>query len=416
MNVFIENGTYGLWNVGDLVMLRLTAQRILTHFPNAHINIVTRDNRRLAQFIDNVHGIAPADWNAVYQRSPKLRRMKRALRSFAFALTRKFTKQDKELEKWVRHSGSTSRSSWNFISRLYHADAVIASGGGYMNDHFVADAVRILRTFELAQKMGKKTAMFGQGFGPAMDDRLLAIAKKVLPALDLIAIRDGAGSLQFLRNLGVDMSRVIVTGDDALEPASALTPGFHENILGLNVRVAWYSGFDDTTAKLFCQAVAKEAEKLNADIRAIGIGISKREYDAGRVKAFIPYAAEPQADTPEGVIQAVGKCRLMVTGSFHTAVFALAQGIPAVAAVNSDYYAEKFHGLAKQFGSALRIVPAADFVKLRQAIHDLWQPDTARTKELHAKTHAQISLSQQAYEKFFAMLETTTPTRTLVTS
>jgi polysaccharide pyruvyl transferase WcaK-like protein len=47
---------------------------------------------------------------------------------------------------------------------------------------------------------------------------------------------------------------------------------------------------------------------------------------------------------------------VVVTGAYHAAVFALAQGVPAVVlAANEDYF-EKFRGLANQFDVGCRIV------------------------------------------------------------
>jgi polysaccharide pyruvyl transferase WcaK-like protein len=42
---------------------------------------------------------------------------------------------------------------------------------------------------------------------------------------------------------------------------------------------------------------------------------------------------------------------MVVVGSFHAAVFALSQGIPAICIVSSPYYRNKFLGLAAQFGA-----------------------------------------------------------------
>ena len=50
-------------------------------------------------------------------------------------------------------------------------------------------------------------------------------------------------------------------------------------------------------------------------------------------------------ETPQLVIDRVGECKVVVTGSYHGAVFALAQGIPVVALVKSPYYVNKMAGL-----------------------------------------------------------------------
>ena len=62
-----------------------------------------------------------------------------------------------------------------------------------------------------------------------------------------------------------------------------------------------------------------------------------------------------RCSTPLEIIQKVGQCHLVVTGAFHTAVFALAQGIPAVCLAKSRHYMNKFLGLADQLGLAVQL-------------------------------------------------------------
>ena len=56
------------------------------------------------------------------------------------------------------------------------------------------------------------------------------------------------------------------------------------------------------------------------------------------------------------VIKQTARCRVVVTGAYHAAVFALAQGIPVVCLSNSPYYLAKFQGLEDLFGSGCTIV------------------------------------------------------------
>ena len=75
----------------------------------------------------------------------------------------------------------------------------------------------------------------------------------------------------------------------------------------------------------------------------------------GAVNAALLGAWSEPADevvTPLGVVEHISRCRAVVTGSYHAAVFALAQGIPAVGLTGSAYYDAKFAGLADQFGGS----------------------------------------------------------------
>ena len=59
---------------------------------------------------------------------------------------------------------------------------------------------------------------------------------------------------------------------------------------------------------------------------------------------------------PAEVMREISKCRLVITGSYHAGVFALAMGIPVIALIASEYYVDKFYGLQMQFGNGLEMV------------------------------------------------------------
>jgi colanic acid/amylovoran biosynthesis protein len=86
--------------------------------------------------------------------------------------------------------------------------------------------------------------------------------------------------------------------------------------------------------------------------------------------------------SPDSLISAAASCRAIVTGSYHAAVFGLAQGVPAVCLTGSSYYAAKFGGLEALFQGACFVVPldTADYgSRLGAAIHQAWYlPVSAR--------------------------------------
>ena len=61
------------------------------------------------------------------------------------------------------------------------------------------------------------TAIVGQGLGPFERWDLIAIAKRVLPKINFISLREGLYGLHLLQRLGAARDRVAVTGDDAIE-------------------------------------------------------------------------------------------------------------------------------------------------------------------------------------------------------
>jgi colanic acid/amylovoran biosynthesis protein len=107
-------------------------------------------------------------------------------------------------------------------------------------------------------------------------------------------------------------------------------------------------------------------------------------------------------DTPLKVIRQIGRCRIVVTGAYHAAVFAMAQGIPVVGLSASDDYTAKFLGLADQFGLGCETVllGAADVSgRLAAAIERAWQSAENVRLPLQEAARRQITLSQGAYER-----------------
>ncbi|MBE7554317.1 MAG: polysaccharide pyruvyl transferase family protein [Anaerolineales bacterium] len=72
----------------------------------------------------------------------------------------------------------------------------------------------------------------------------------------------------------------------------------------------------------------------------------------------------------------MGRCRVVVAGAFHAAVFALAQGIPAIGLVRTKEYSIKFGGLVDQFSPGCQLLSMDDEQlpeKLAEAIAKAWE-------------------------------------------
>jgi polysaccharide pyruvyl transferase WcaK-like protein len=112
-------------------------------------------------------------------------------------------------------------------------------------------------------------------------------------------------------------------------------------------------------------------------------------------------------ESPEDVARAVGRCRVVVTGSYHAGVFALSQGVPVLALSKSAYYDNKFNGLADMFGTGCTVLrtDAPDFNKhLKQAILEAYDRAPGELEPLLAAARDQISASRAAYERMAALV------------
>jgi len=113
--------------------------------------------------------------------------------------------------------------------------------------------------------------------------------------------------------------------------------------------------------------------------------------------------------TPESVIRQVGRCRVVVTGSYHAGVFALSQGIPVVGLSKSAYYRDKFAGLAEQFEVGCIVVNLSETDlpdQLEHAIARLWDEAPSLREPLLRSAERQIAASQEAFAEFARTLTT----------
>jgi polysaccharide pyruvyl transferase WcaK-like protein len=111
---------------------------------------------------------------------------------------------------------------------------------------------------------------------------------------------------------------------------------------------------------------------------------------------------------PTAVAERVSDCRVLVTGAYHLAVFALSQGIPVVAVTSSEYYDDKFLGLADMFGTGLVMIDLGErdlAERLSSAIAAAWQDAPVVRAPLRAAAERQIALSRAAFDEVFAIVE-----------
>jgi colanic acid/amylovoran biosynthesis protein len=105
-------------------------------------------------------------------------------------------------------------------------------------------------------------------------------------------------------------------------------------------------------------------------------------------------------DTPLKVIKQAARCRVVVTGAYHAAVFALAQGIPVIALAKSDYFAKKLLGLEDQFGEGCQTVLLTEPDlprRLQSALEKAWQNAEKLREPIQTATLRQIELSRRSY-------------------
>lgn len=424
MRILIDNGSYLMVNQGDIAMLQVAVARLRTLWPEAALTVVTHEPEALAKYCPDVEPLTLRqryDWYRLWRLSGRFYHKRPARVSHRWLRMDRYIWRGLPVlgQAWsrLRRRQSPSRADIAeinaFLSALFAADLVVASGGGYIMDGFRHHAGAVLDTLETAQQLGKPTAMFSQGLGPVQYPSLRAKAKAVFPKVDLIALRERPAGLPFLVSLGVSPDRIVITGDDSIELAyreRAARPGAG---IGISLRTSWYSEVDSRLIEMVRLVVHSAARRYGAPLIPVPISFHQDESDVDTICRLISgfnHTSDEvrHLNTPAKVIEQAGQCRMVVTGCYHAAVFALAQGIPAVGLARSAYYRNKFMGLADQFGPGCQVLTLDDDhfqENLEAAIDRAWQSaDQIRPVLLGAAAY-QIEAGRAAYQHLGELVE-----------
>jgi len=403
-----------MWNnVGDVSMLLTTIERLRELWPEASFEVITAQPDQLAAYVPDAQGLVSGCVAASI--APKQRNsLKKLLRDWLPSETRKyFTVFQKSFKKRVPIQTQENKKLLTAISQ---ADAVVMSGVGVITDTFLEDAWERLELLEEAANRGKPTAIFGQGIGPVEAPYLIKQIKTVLPKIDLICLREQYNSLSLLAQCRVDPSKIIVTGDDAIEMAYLERSDTLGNHIGINIRVSPYSELSSSYSVHSLRSESSLKRELHTalftvatqhNISLIPVPIALPDRVSIRELLQIPNIEYP-AHTPWKIIEEIKHCRVVVTGSYHAAVFALSQGVSAICLAKSSYYVHKFSGLADQFSGGCEILSLDDTQlkeKLQTALENSLQNAQENRPKLLQKAQLQIQASRDAYRKFYDLAE-----------
>ena len=422
MRVLMISGDYKCGNIGDVAMLQVAVERLKQLWPGVTIQVLTNNPGALSfhcpgvepvfhrgrqiwcsdqYLLGGLHGFLPKPV------SQFLINLNRRVRQRAPSFLRRMIKIK------MRLRGADDRDVGSFIDAFRRAHVVVACGQAGLNDLVRSHMVAVLDLLEMAIRAGKVTAMFSQGIGPLHDVELQARARAVLPKVDLIALRENRAAWPILESSGVPAHRVLTTGDDAIEMAYGYRPTSRGLAIGINVRLAGYAGVDRNSVEKIRPILQAFARKVGAPLIPIPISRHEDLRDAMALRQLLAgYNGGSDGgrdlDTPLKVIEQAGRCRIVVTGAYHGAVFALSQGIPAVCLAASEYVTNKFKGLIAQFGAGCYVVDlnSSDLTnELSDAIDSAWQADERVRTGLLEAARRQIDIGRSAYRSVKELTE-----------
>ena len=418
INTALNDGAAEYSNMGDVAMLQVAVRRLRNVLPSASIQVLTDSPAHLKRFCPTAEPLPRSGrdlWvadHAIFGRLgtllPKrgaagLRKLTRALRLrlptvFHFLI---------KLKLAVRNQRSFREGAARFVDALRHADILVVCGAGGFSDHTKSWDLLTLDTIEEAAQRRVPVVMLGQSMGPLTDSQVLARARRILPQVCLLTLRGSRGGMHLAQSLGLRRSQLMTTGDEAIEFAYESRVEELGEGIGVNLRVATYSNVGREMAARLKPILHTFARQRSAPLLPLPIAFHAWANDQliseQLLDGFDEHAnAESPLNTPLQIIKQVSRCRIVMTGAYHGAVFALSQGIPVVALTASEDYTTKFQGLRDQFGTGCEVVRLDDAnlcLKLEAALRCAWETAEEVRRPLLEAARRQIALSREASER-----------------
>lgn len=340
MRIILDNGAHTLRNMGDVAMLQTAIGRIRDLHPAAELAVLTTRPDLLPRYCPGTKPLSAASRNAAcLPPGSDNGAWKRAWRC-------------------VKGLASPAKADpAEFLGEFAQADAVLVAGGGFLNDLNPLQTQATLQMVLEARKQGKLAALFGQGLGPLTNGGFINLLREALQTGCYLGVREGRRGPQLVNGPHETRARVAVTGDDAVELGSSSQKAGTGDLLGFSARQIDYSGMEEPHLLRVREGLERLRETLAT--RVVGLPISFNSYeDDPKVIAKVTSQAviSDDLDDPAALIQAASRCRLVVTGTYHAAVFALSQGVPALCFYSSPYYLYKMEGLVDQFPHGCELV------------------------------------------------------------
>ena len=410
--ILVDQSGYDLLNLGDVSMLQACVSRLLTTWPEASVAVFCHDPGLLDRYCP---GTTPVPLlRGERSRHPLLTRAQLAL-----------AQVDKMLRPYAigRVPGvrSTDISTPTDVrAAVRWADMVVASGGGYVTDTWWWHASGVLSVLDAAQRLGKPTAMFGQGLGPLTNSLVELQARRVFPRLDALGLRGGTKGTPLARSLGAPVDATAVTGDDALHLVMDHDFVPPANVIGFNVRIADYTGIgsESESVTIIREAMSAAVSQYDAKIRPLPISQYTTSSDLEAIvsclagshasAALVGESEAHDIDSPSSLADMVRDCRVVVTGSYHAGVFALAAGVPVVGISRSPYYDDKFAELASLYPGHvstvnLRREDAGDV--LRHHVEGAWSLSRSQRLGSRSRSLECADRGRRLYEEFAGRAE-----------
>ncbi len=415
MRILIDPGSYHCANVG-VAMLQVATERLRNLWPRASLDVLTEDPEGIATLCPGVNPVGTRGHQMWFADRLLLGRAHSWLPGSVARPWNRWVGRlrlrapgvyGSLLRMRFRRCSEVGRGLEEFRRTSGECDLIVISGLGGMR----STELRALDTLSLGIARRIPTAMFGLGIAPGQPTWVHSKGAGILPFVDQIAVREGRTAPAFLASVGVPVGRVTVTGDDAVGLAFRSRIREPGRGLGVNLRIQPSSEVDRAVVPLFRTVINEAVGMWGAPLVALPGAVDVP--DAEVIQEIVGDSREvPRPGNgrirPMDLVMAAGGCRLVITGAYHIAVFALSQGVPCVCVARSAYFTDKFVGLSAQFGEGCEVVPldGPDVLsRLRESVKRLWEAAPSLRASLLESAQRQDERSERAYGRLKEIVE-----------
>ncbi|MEM6392290.1 MAG: polysaccharide pyruvyl transferase family protein [Planctomycetota bacterium] len=372
MKILIDHGTPDARNFGDLAMIQALVHTLRKAEPDCELGLLAQTPSAFPEHVGEEITIYNTETYWPLKNFPVAPlRLPSWLRHMIYLWSRGSVQRQCRLRSSARR-----RRCRPSVQQLMHDegfDGLAIAGGSVISHTFLGFTELLFNELLAAHRQGLATAIFGAGIGPVDHALLLQWCRQVVPELTYLGSRECAQYQEMLDGMKAG-SFGEVTGDLALahpkltgQPAKAQPLG---DLIGINVRATYYSKIEGSAADDLGQALRSVADRTGMKPCLIPINRHAEEGDHRSVGRLMGWPKNADGllglvSTVDDLLDRIKHCRLVISGSYHACVFALALGVPCVAVIASDYYQHKMVGLFEMFGLQPSTVDMrqADFVQ-----------------------------------------------------
>ena len=304
----------------------------------------------------------------------------------------------------------------NLLKDIATSSVVHLSGGGYLTGMTLSRLWDNMLLVRLADIFSHPVILSGQTIGVFKDSFSKTLAKWGLSKAKLIYLRDPEGSIEDLREIGIEGNHIKATFDDALFCEAADKETVEKCLKDNGVDIA--IPFVAVNVHYFKQKPRASREVMKRIAEACDYIVSKHKKEI----LFIPLDPSDVPALEEAQMKMLKRSiiidhgfdyrlakgiialsEMLLTMKHHGIIFAMAEEVPTLAVALDDYYARKNAGALDLFAQKDNLVNEKDLFLpgyLEGKIDSSFENSAHQKKDISSRLHNMKAQDAEAIKRF----------------